>query len=183
MEEVQPEEESPYERYSRMSRPQKLALLMISLGPDASATLLKRFDAKDAENICKEIGNFPIIDQEIKDCVLDEFSEIIESSVNANLGGLGFAQKSLELAHGDYKANNMMNRIAPVRDSLEFMDDIKEMDSGQIYNALRFEQPQTIALSWPIAEGQGSEVLMMPEYSGTGCREGRSDGNDANGSN
>jgi hypothetical protein len=93
MEEVQPEEESPYDRYSRMSRPQKLALLMISLGPDASATLLKRFDAKDAENICKEIGNFPIIDQEIKDCVLDEFSEIIESSVNANLGGLGFAQK------------------------------------------------------------------------------------------
>ena len=75
-----------------MSRPQKLALLMISLGPDASATLLKRFDSKDAENICKEIGNFPIIDQEIKDCVLDEFSEIIESSVNANLGGLGFAQ-------------------------------------------------------------------------------------------
>ena len=145
MEEVQPEEETPYERYSRMSRPQKLALLMISLGPDASATLLKRFDSKDAENICKEIGNFPIIDQEIKDCVLDEFSEIIESSVNSNLGGLGFAQKSLELAHGDYKANNMMNRIAPVRDSLEFMDDIKEMDSGQIYNVLRFEQPQTIA--------------------------------------
>ena len=162
MEEVQPEEESPYERYSRMSRPQKLALLMIALGPDASATLLKRFDAKDAENICKEIGNFPIIDQEIKDCVLDEFSEIIESSVNANLGGLGFAQKSLELAHGDYKANNMMNRIAPVRDSLEFMDDIKEMDSGQIYNVLRFEQPQTIAFVLANVDAdKGSEVLQM----------------------
>ena len=81
MEEVAEEEESAYERYSRMSRHQKLALLMIALGKDASATLLKRFDVKDAESICKEIGNFPIVDQEMKDCVLDEFSEIIESSV------------------------------------------------------------------------------------------------------
>jgi flagellar motor switch protein FliG len=82
--------------------------------------------------------------------------------VNSNLGGLGFAQKSLELAHGDYKANNMMNRIAPVRDSLDFMDDIKEMDSGQIYNVLRFEQPQTIAFVLANVDAdKGSEVLQM----------------------
>ena len=62
MEEVAEEEESVYDRYSRMSRHQRLALLMIALGSDASATLLKRFDVKDSENICKEIGNFPIVD-------------------------------------------------------------------------------------------------------------------------
>ena len=73
MEEVAEEEESAYDRYSRMSRHQRLALLMIALGNDASATLLKRFDSKDAESICREIGNFPIVDQEMKDCVLDEF--------------------------------------------------------------------------------------------------------------
>ena len=68
MEEVA-EEDSVYDRYNRMSRHQKLGLLMIALGPEASATLLKRFDAKDTEGICKEIGNFPIVDQELKDCV------------------------------------------------------------------------------------------------------------------
>lgn len=162
MEEVAEEEEGAFDRYSRMSRHQKLALLMISLGPQASATLLKRFDTKDSEAICKEISNFPIIDQEMKDCVLDEFSELIESSVNSNLGGLVFAQKTLELAHGDFKANNMMNRIAPVRDNLDFMDDIKEMDSGQIYNVLRFEQPQTIAFVLANVDAdKGSEVLQM----------------------
>jgi len=161
MEEVT-EEDSVHDRYTRMSRHQKLGLLMIALGPEASATLLKRFDAKDTEGICKEIGNFPIVAQELKDCVLDEFSEIIESSVNSNLGGLTFAQKTLELAHGDYKANNMMNRIAPVRESLDFMDDIKEMDSGQIYNVLRFEQPQTIAFVLANVDAdKGSEVLQM----------------------
>ena len=161
MEEVA-EEESVFDRYTRMSRHQKLGLLMIALGPEASATLLKRFNSQDAESICKEIGNFPIVDQELKDCVLDEFSEIIESSVNSNLGGLTFAQKTLELAHGDYKANNMMNRIAPVRDSLDLMNDIKEMDSGQIFNILRFEQPQTISFVLAsVYMDKGAEVLQM----------------------
>ena len=159
MEEVE-EEESIADRYKKMVKHDKLALLMIALGPDAASTLLKRFDAKDAENICKRIGDFPIVEQELKDCVLDEFSEIIESSVNSNLGGMNFAQKTLEMAHGSLKANNIMNRIAPVRDSLDFMDDIKEMDSGQIYNVLRFEQPQTIAFVLAnVDPDKASEVL------------------------
>lgn len=161
MEELE-EEESVSDRYAKMAKHDRLALLMIALGPDAASTLLKRFDAKDAENICKRIGDFPIVEQELKDCVLDEFSEIIESSVNSNLGGMTFAQKTLEMAHGSLKANNIMNRIAPVRDSLDFMDDIKEMDSGQIYNVLRFEQPQTIAFVLAnVDPDKGSEVLQL----------------------
>ena len=140
MQEVEEEEESVEERYRKMSKHEKLALLMIALGEDAASTLLKRFDSKDAEGICKRIGDFSIVDQELKDCVLDEFSEIIESSVNSNLGGLNFAQKTLKLAHGDYKANNMMNRIAPVRDSLDFMDDIKEMDGDYETNMRTIRQ-------------------------------------------
>ena len=113
MDEVE-EEESVQDRYSRMSRHEKLALLMIALGPHASSTLLKGFDPKDSDSICKKIGDFPIVGQDLKDCVLDEFSEIIESSVNSNLGGFEFAKHTLELAHGGFKANNIMNRIAPV---------------------------------------------------------------------
>ena len=162
MDELEEEEESVSERYSRLSRHEKLALLMIALGPDASSTLLKRFEQKDADSICKKIADFPLVNQEMKDCVLDEFSEIIESSVNSNLGGLSFAKKTLELAHGDFKANNILNRISPVRDTLDFMEDIKEMDPGQIYNVLRLEQPQTIAFILSNLDAdKGSEVLLM----------------------
>ena len=41
------------------------------------------------------------------------------------------------------------------------MDEIKEMDSGQIHNVLRFEQPQTIAVLASIDADKGSEVLQM----------------------
>ena len=123
------EEETIEDRYARYSRHEKLALLMIALGPQAASTLLKRFEPKDSESICKKMGDFPIVNQELKDLVLDEFSEIIESSVNSNLGGFSFAQESLELAHGGFKANSIMNRIAPASDSLDFMEDIKDMDT------------------------------------------------------
>ena len=158
------EEESLEDRYQRYSRHEKLALLMIALGPQAASTLLKRFDPKDSESICKKMGDFPIVNQLLRDFVLDEFSEIIESSVNSNLGGFSFAQKSLELAHGGFKANSIMNRIAPAGDSLDFMDDIKDMDTGQIYNVLRFEQPQTIAFILANLESdKSSEVIkLMP---------------------
>jgi len=158
------EEESLEDRYQRYSRHEKLALLMIALGPQAASTLLKRFDPKDSESICKKMGDFPIVNQLLRDLVLDEFSEIIESSVNSNLGGFSFAHKSLELAHGGFKANSIMNRIAPAGDSLDFMDDIKDMDTGQIYNVLRFEQPQTIAFILANLESdKSSEVIkLMP---------------------
>ena len=58
MDEVEEEEESVEDRYARLSRHEKLALLMIALGPDASSTLLKRFDQKDADSICKKSQTF-----------------------------------------------------------------------------------------------------------------------------
>ena len=45
MDEVE-EEESVSDRYARLSRHEKLALLMIALGPDASSTLLKDLTKK-----------------------------------------------------------------------------------------------------------------------------------------
>ena len=73
-----------------------------------------------------------------------------------------------------------MNRIAPVRDSLDFMDDIKEMDSGQIYNVLRFEQPQTIAFVLANVDAdKGSEVLQndASKCAGAGCGKSGFNGN------
>ena len=155
-------EDSPSERYRRMSRVKRLSMLMVVLGPETAATLLKRFDSKQAQAICKEISESSIIDTEMQELVLEEFSDIIEESVNSQLGGMDFAQKALILAHGDFRANSMMNKIAPVRDDLDLMDDIDDMEPGQIYNVLRFEQMQTVAFVLSNVDAEkGSDVLKM----------------------
>ena len=77
-----------------MSRVEKLALLMIALGSDASSTLLKRFEAKTLKIFAKNSG-FPIVEQELQSVFWMNFQPM-ESSVNSNLEVL-FAQKSLEM--------------------------------------------------------------------------------------
>ena len=155
-------EESPQDRYRRMSRVKRLGMLMVVLGPEAAAVLLKRFDSKQAQTICKEISESSIIDTEMQEMVLEEFSEIIEESVNSQLGGMEFTQKALTLAHGDYRANSMMNKIVPVRDDLDLMDEIDDMEPGQIYNVLRFEQLQTVAFVLSNVDSEkGGDVLKM----------------------
>ena len=76
------------------------------------------------------------------ECVLDEFSELIES-VNSNLGGL-ISHKTLELAHGDFKAN-MMNRVIQFETPWNSWMTLKRWIQDKFQQCIAFEQPQTIA--------------------------------------
>jgi flagellar motor switch protein FliG len=131
--------------YENLTKVQKLALFMVVIGPEVSSELLKGFDDQEIETICREISNFAIVDEETQRKVVEEFSGIISSSLGAILGGAKFAQRALEMAKGDYKAANLLSRIAPVGTSMEVIQEVSDMEPRQIHNLIRGEQPQTIA--------------------------------------
>lgn len=131
--------------YDSLNKIQKLALFMVVIGPEVSSELLKGFDDPEIEMICREISNHHIIDRETQAKVIEEFSDIISQSLGALLGGAGFAQRTLELAKGDYKAASLLGRIAPVGNSMEIIQEISDMEPRQIHNLVRGEQAQTIA--------------------------------------
>lgn len=131
--------------YENLNKVQKLALFMVVIGPEVSSDLLKGFEDPEIESICREISNFSIVDEETQRKVVEEFSDIISSSLGSILGGARFAQRALELAKGDYKAANLLSRIAPVGNSMEEIQEISDMEPRQINNLIRGEQPQTIA--------------------------------------
>ena len=131
--------------YETLNKVQKLALFMVVIGPEVSSELLKGFEDAEIESICREISNFTIVDEETQRKVVEEFSDIISSSLGAILGGSRFAQRALELAKGDYKAANLLSRIAPVGNSMEVIQEVSDMEPRQIHNLVRGEQPQTIA--------------------------------------
>ncbi len=131
--------------YETLTKVQKLALFMVVIGAEVSAELLKTFEDNEIEAICREISNFSIIDDDTQRKVVEEFSDIISQSLGAILGGARFAQRTLELAKGDYKAANLLSRIAPVGNSMEVIQEISDMEPRQIHNLVRGEQTQTIA--------------------------------------
>ncbi|MBI2516383.1 MAG: flagellar motor switch protein FliG [Opitutae bacterium] len=131
--------------YTKLNRQQKLAVFLICIGPEAAAEVLKHFDDAEIEMLCREMSTFPMIPESVLKQALDEFTGVVASSVGSALGGLPFAQRTLEIAKGDYKASSIIGRVGPVGTSVEVIKDISEMEGRQIFNLIKHEQPQTIS--------------------------------------
>ncbi len=131
--------------YKKLSKTQKLALFLITIGPDSAAEVIKHFDDAELEKVCREIANFKIITLDLQEKITDDFTTIISESLGAVLGGSNYAQKTLEIAKGEYKASSLLSRIAPGSSTTDIMSEISDMEPLQIFNLIRQEQPQTIA--------------------------------------
>lgn len=150
--------------YDQLNKYQRLAIFMIVVGVPAASELLKNFEDHEVEMICQEIANYPLIDLKTKIRVVNEFAGIIGEGLGADLGGSTYALKTLEKAKGDYKAANIIGRIAPATSALEVLNEISEMEPRQIYNLIKKEQPQTVAflLSHLMEEKSAAILSMLP---------------------
>lgn len=131
--------------YGKLSRQQKLAIFLIIIGPEAAAEVLRQFDDAEIELICREMSTFTVVPSEVQRLSLEEFAGLIGKSMGSALGGLAYAQRTLEIAKGDYKASSIIGRVGPVGTSVEVIKDISEMEGRQIFNLVKHEQPQTIS--------------------------------------
>ena len=131
--------------YTKLNRQQKLAVFLICIGPEAAAEVLRYFEDNEIEALCREMSQFTMVPEPTQKLAMEEFSSLVAGSVGSALGGLTFAQRTLEIAKGDYKASSIMGRVGPVTNSLDVISDIAEMEGRQIFNLIKQEQPQTIA--------------------------------------
>ena len=101
-----------------LSRVQKLACLLVILGPDSAAQILRGFDPFEVEGICTEMAKFNMIGQELQHEVLREFSEVAVEASTAVRGGVEVTRATLEKAIGLFKATELLSRVAPTRSSV-----------------------------------------------------------------
>lgn len=148
--------------FSKLNRQQKLAVFLICLGPEPAAEVLKQFDDAEIEVLCREMSTFSMIPETTQRLAMEEFSSVVAAGVGSALGGMPYAQRTLEIAKGDYKASSILNRVGPVGDSVEVISDIAEMEGRQIFNLIKHEQPQTISfvLSY-LDPGKSAEVFAL----------------------
>lgn len=139
-------EESQKSGTPTLSRVQKLACLLVILGPDSAAQILRGFEPLEVESICSEMAKFPMINQELQLEILREFSQVAVEAGTAICGGVDVTRATLEKAIGLFKATEVLARVAPTRSSVAAIQEIIDMDPRQVYNLIRHEQPQTIAL-------------------------------------
>lgn len=124
---------------------QKAAILLISLGPDVSASVYKHLTEEEIERLTLEISGVRKVDSRDKEEILEEFHNIALAQDYISLGGIGYAKQVLEKALGTDQATAIINRLTSSLQVRPF-DFARKADPGQILNFIQNEHPQTIAL-------------------------------------
>ncbi len=148
--------------YNKLSRMQKLAVLLIMIGPESAAEVLKQFEDGEVELLCREMSQLPLVPLAVQKQAMEEFSSLLAQSCTSALGGIGYAQRTLGIAKGDYKASAIIDRVGPVGTSVDVIKEISEMEGRQIFNLIKNEQPQTIAFVLSYLESsKASEIFLL----------------------
>lgn len=128
-----------------LNKTQKLAALLVMLGPDSAGQILKQFPSREIESISREMARFNLITQDQQAEILDDFSQVAVDASTSLSAGVDLIRNTLEKAVGSFKASDILGRVVPTRAPAGAMHSIADMDPRHIFNLVRDEQPQTIA--------------------------------------
>jgi flagellar motor switch protein FliG len=144
---------------------QKAAILLISLGPDVSASVYKNLSEEEIEKLTLEISGMKKVTSSEKDGIIEEFHQIALAQDYIAQGGIGYAKSVLEKALGEDRAVQIINRLTSSLQVKPF-DFARKADPNQILHFIQNEHPQTIALILSYLEAnQAGQILssLAPE--------------------
>lgn len=126
---------------------QKAAVLLIVLGDQVSAELIKHLSEDEIQLVGREVARLKKITPEQSEGVLEEFYQLTSAHGFIAKGGVDYARTMLMNAFGPETAKRLMDRlIKALGDGLTTFDALQKADPGQLAKFLHSEHPQTIAL-------------------------------------
>ena len=157
----QEEDQTPYER---LNNTQKCAILMMLLGEEEAAEILRNLGPKEVQQLGKEMYSVAGLDQDTVNQVLDEFLAIIKTQTDLGMGSSNYIRNVMTKALGENKAQSVLGRITPTESDkpIEILD---WMDARSVNELIADEHPQIMALVISYLEpGVAADVLvMLPE--------------------
>lgn len=144
---------------SEITGVQKAAILLISLGPERSASIFKHLKEEEIETLTLEIANTRSVSPATKDQVMDEFYEVCLAQQYIAEGGISYAKELLEKALGVEKARDVIGKLTASLQVRPF-EFVRKTDASQLLNFIQDEHPQTIALILSyLSSGQASTII------------------------
>lgn len=138
---------------------QKAAILLISLGPEKSASIFRHLKEDEIESLTLEIANTRSVPPDLKESVLEEFYEVCLAQQYIAEGGIGYAKELLDKALGEEKAKDVIGRLTASLQVRPF-EFVRKADPSQLLNFIQDEHPQTIALILAyLPSGQAAAVV------------------------
>jgi len=142
----------------------KAAVLLVQVGKEQSAQILKGLREPEVEALTAEIARLEEIDVETSDAVLREFQELAAARHYYSQGGMAYAEEVLVATLGADKAKAVLARLTSTMVEMPF-EFLRRIDPRMVLSFLQDEHPQTITLVLAhMAADQAAVVLSgLPE--------------------
>ncbi|MBC3809064.1 flagellar motor switch protein FliG [Undibacterium seohonense] len=138
---------------------QKAATLMLALGEDGAAEVMKHLGPREVQKIGAAMATIGAIPHEAIAKVLEEFKSEADLSSSVGLDSDEYIRNVLTKALGDDKASSLLNRILGGKDA-SGIESLKWMDSASVAELIKNEHPQIIAtILVHLESDQASEIL------------------------
>ncbi len=124
---------------------QKAAMLLITMGVDNAAQVMKNMSDSEVEKISFEIAKLRDIPSEVLGQVIQEFYEVMIANETLAQGGFEYAKDLLEHAWGDKKSDDVIKRLE-IATGISAFSLLGKVDNKRLLDFLGKEHPQTAAL-------------------------------------
>src|SRR5260370_17894643 len=137
----------PGKKGSKTPGIRRAAILLVILGEQTSADLIKGLSEEEVQAVSREIARIPSIAPDQAEGVLEDFVELVTGREFMVKGGLDYAKKMLQGAFGPDQGKKIYDRLVKMlgHDVANF-DPLPKADPHQLPNFIHSEHPQTIAL-------------------------------------
>ena len=98
------------EEMAAMTSTQRAAVLMLLLGEDQAADIVKYLNPKEVQALGAAMVAAAELSQEAVNVVLDEFVELLKKQTSLSLGNTDYVENVMKKALGDSKAASVLNQ-------------------------------------------------------------------------
>jgi flagellar motor switch protein FliG len=143
---------------------QRAAILLMSLGEQDAANLLKQLDAREVQKLGIAMAELKEVSREQMTSVLDKFIGVADAKSNIAGGSQDFVRRVLTQAVGKQKTDMLLDRVTAGQ-SGQGIESLKWMESKAVAQIISGEHPQIAAIVLSHLEPEQSATILplLPE--------------------
>ena len=124
---------------------QRAAILLMSLGEQDAANVLKQLDAREVQKLGIAMAELKEVSREQMSSVLDKFIGIADSKANLAGGSQDYVRRVLTQAVGKHKTDMLLDRVSNGQTG-QGIESLKWMESKAVAQIISGEHPQIAAI-------------------------------------
>ncbi|GAC1038896.1 flagellar motor switch protein FliG [Pseudomonas sp. No.117] len=144
---------------AQLSKVEKAAIFLLSLGEADAAQILRHMGPKEVQKVGTAMAQMRNVNREQVERVLGDFIEVVGDQTSLGVGADGYIRKMLTQALGEDKASGLIDRIL-LGGNTSGLDSLKWMEPRAVADVIRYEHPQIQAIVVAYLDpDQAAEVL------------------------